>query len=116
MHDYARLRLGTEKREHFEVAYFNSQHFLIETVRMFSGTINQSPVFPREIVRKGLELNAAAVVLMHNHPSGIAEPSAADRAITDLVVDACKLLDIRVLDHIIVGNRATYSFADKGLI
>jgi len=72
MEQYARLRLTLEKREHFEVVFLNSQNFLIETVRMFSGTINQAPVFPREIVRKALELNAAAVVLMHNHPSGIA--------------------------------------------
>ena len=103
------------KREHFAVAFLDSQHRLIETRTLFSGTLDGAAVYPREIARAALELNAAAVVLAHNHPSGSNEPSGADRKITSRIVSAVGLLDIRVLDHIILGDDYC-SFAERGLI
>ena len=114
--NYFTLRLSDKQSEQFEVAFLTSQHRLIECETMFRGTINQAPVFPREIVRRALELNASAILLAHNHPSGIAEPSQADRNITERICEAAKLLDIRVLDHFIVGGINTYSFAEHGLL
>jgi len=114
--EYLHLKLATETREQFNVLFLNSQNQLISDEIMFSGTINQAPVFPREIVKRALMLNAAAIILAHNHPSGIADPSSADRAITNLIQDAASLMDIRVLDHIIVGSTNCYSFAEHGLL
>lgn len=114
--DYLHLKLGRKENEVFNVLFLNSQNQLIADEILFTGTINQAPVFPREIVKRALMLNAAAIILAHNHPSGVAEPSSADRSITDLIQDAAKLMDIRVLDHIIVGSRNCYSFAEHGLL
>lgn len=83
---------------------------------MFRGTIDGSSVHPREVVKRSLELNAAALILAHNHPSGNTDPSLADKAITKRLVDAVSLVDIRVLDHLIVTGAQTYSFAEDGLI
>ena len=83
---------------------------------MFNGTIDGASVHPREVVKRGLYHNAAAVIFAHNHPSGQTEPSQADRALTTRLRDACSLVDIRVLDHIIVGGSETVSFAERGLL
>lgn len=109
-------RIGLAEREHFEVAFLDTRHRLIAVERLFSGTIDGAEVQPRIVVQRALLLNAAAIIIAHNHPSGVAEPSAADRIITNRIADACKLLDIRVLDHIIVGKGESYSFALHGLI
>lgn len=83
---------------------------------MFKGTINSTSVYPREIVKRALEVNAAAIILTHNHPSGVSDPSIADKQVTERIVNASKLLDIKVLDHIVVGLTETTSFAERGLL
>lgn len=120
--EYCRMFLATqpdpEGREYFMVTYLNSQHHLIETCAEFSGTIDGAAVYPREVVKKSLQLNAAAVILFHNHPSGTCDPSSADRKITERLKDALALVDVRVLDHVIIssGSDDHYSFAEGGLI
>ena len=113
---YCSIKIMLEEREHFHCLFLDNQHTLIEDARMFSGTIDGASVYPREVVKRALQVNAAAVIFAHNHPSGIAEPSESDKKITDKLKDALKLLDIRVLDHIIVGGMQTFSFAEHGLI
>lgn len=103
-------------REVFRVLFLDSQHQLLADETMFMGTIDASPVYPRVVVQKALEHNAAALILSHNHPSGVVEPSHADKAITSRLVEALNLVDIRVLDHIIVGDTETVSFAERGLL
>ena len=115
-HDFIYMKMHHLHQEIFSCLFLNSQHQVICYEELFFGTINQSPVFPRELAKKALQYNAAAVILAHNHPSGIAEPSQADRSITELLCDALNLLDIRVLDHFIVGKNALYSFAEHGLL
>ena len=95
--------------------FLDNQHQLIEFEELFFGTIDAASIYPREVVKAALNYNAAAVVFAHNHPSGIAEPSQADRRITQRLVDALKLVDIRVLDHIVVGEDCV-SFAEKGWV
>ncbi|MCL4113357.1 UNVERIFIED_CONTAM: hypothetical protein GTU68_027545 [Idotea baltica] len=114
--DLLRLRIGDQEREIFCVLYLNSQHELIEVEELFKGTIDGAAVYPREIAKACLRTNAAACVLGHNHPSGITEPSAADRRITERISSALGLLDIRVLDHVIVSTTGFYSFAEEGLM
>jgi len=110
------MRLALEEREHFEVLFLNNQHKLINVIRLFSGTIDGASVPPREVVKSALLQNAAAVIFVHNHPSGVCEPSTADKTLTSTLKQALGLVDIRVLDHIIVGGLDTYSFAEHGLI
>jgi len=114
--DLLRLRIGDREREIFCVLYLNSQHNLLEVDELFMGTIDGAAVYPREIAKAALAHNAAAVILGHNHPSGITEPSSADRRITERIVSALGLLDIRVLDHVIVSTQASFSFAEDGLL
>jgi DNA repair protein RadC len=116
MGDMLRLRIGDREREVFCVVYLDSQHSLIDVEELFFGTIDAAAIYPREVAKSALARNAAAVCLGHNHPSGVADPSAADKQITERLKDTMALLDIRVLDHIIVGPRETYSFAENGLI
>ncbi len=111
---YLRLLLAHREREVFVVMFLDNQHRLINHQEMFHGTVNSVEVHPREILREALKVNAAAVILAHNHPSGRAEPSRADREVTDLVVKACMFLDIRVLDHLVLGAGEYVSFAEKG--
>ncbi|NRB38418.1 MAG: DNA repair protein RadC [Pseudomonadales bacterium] len=113
---YIVSKIGHQQREVFACVFLNSQYHVEHYEEMFQGTYNQSPVFPREIAKRALQLNAAAVILAHNHPSGVAEPSGADRDITELICDALALLDIRVLDHFIVGKTKVYSFAEHGIL
>ena len=104
-------------RESFHVVFLDSQNKMIHCDEMFRGTLTQVSVYPREIARKALQYGACSVILSHNHPSGKPEPSQADKALTCQVVDALKMLDIRVLDHIIVASGThTFSFAEHGLI
>ena len=112
------LRLNLELLEHevFAVMFLDNQHRLIEFRQLFRGTIDAASVYPREVVKAALDVNAAAVVFAHNHPSGVAEPSQADIRITQRLRDALALVDIRVLDHMVVGHGELVSFAERGLI
>jgi DNA repair protein RadC len=114
--NYLILKLAKEEREHFHVLYLDNQHRLIEDVRLFSGTLNASEVHPREVAKKALLLNAAAVIYAHNHPSGICEPSNSDIALTEKLKKALDLFSIQSLDHIIIGGTGYYSFAENGFI
>lgn len=113
---FFRLRLGSEIREHFEVAFLDNQHRLITAERLFSGSIQATEVHPRIVVQRALALNAAAVLLAHNHPSGQAEPSTADRSLTFRLRDALSLVDVRVLDHFVVTAQQSVSMATRGLM
>ncbi|AHE71957.1 hypothetical protein M942_23325 [Enterobacter ludwigii] len=111
--DWLRLQLATLEREAFTVLWLDNQHRLIAHDTLFLGTINSITVHPREVVKSGLKNNAAAVVLAHNHPSGLAEPSKADRLMTDRLKQALELVDIRLLDHLVVGGMDIVSFAER---
>jgi DNA repair protein RadC len=113
---YLRLKLAEREAEVFCVLFLTNRHRVIAFTEMFQGTIDGATVHPREVVKQALRLNAAAVILAHNHPSGVAEPSRADEAITRRLRDALALVDIRVLDHLIVGGRDTTSLAERGLL
>ncbi len=108
--------LRHRQQEVFACLFLDAQHRIISAKEMFYGTIDSASVHPREIVRQSLQYNAAAVILAHNHPSGIAEPSQADRQITDVVKNALQLIDVRVIDHIVIGGHQTTSLAEKGWI
>lgn len=110
------LQLAGREAESFCVIYLTSQHQVIAFEEVFHGTIDGAAVYPREIVKACLNHNAAAVIFAHNHPSGMAEPSTADRRITERLVQALSLIDVHVLDHIIVAGTNTTSFAEQGLI
>ena len=112
---FLRAHFAGEQREHFTVLFCNNQNQLIAIERLFSGTIDSASVYPREVVKSALHHNSNAIILAHNHPSGIAEPSTSDRQITKRIVDACALLDIRVLDHMVIGDDIV-SFAERGWI
>jgi DNA repair protein RadC len=114
--DYAALALGGLDHEVFAVLFLDAQHRLIAWEPMFRGTLAQTSVHPREIVKRALALGAAAVVLAHNHPSGTAEPSRADEFLTQTLRSALALVDVRVLDHLVVGRGRVVSFAERGLL
>jgi DNA repair protein RadC len=114
--DYLRARLGQHRSEVFACLFLDNRHRVIHYAELFRGTIDGASVHPREVVREALARNAAAVVFAHNHPSGVAEPSAADRHITDRLKDALGLIDVRVLDHIVVGDSDAVSLAERGWI
>jgi DNA repair protein RadC len=114
--DFLSCKLGHQTREVFAVLYLNAQHELIEYVEEFFGTLTATCVYPRELIKRALVLNASAVVLAHNHPSGKPEPSAADEALTRSVKQAMDLVDVRTLDHIVVGGGQSVSFAERGLL
>ncbi len=113
--NYYYMKHRERKNEVFSVLFLDTRHRLIADEDMFFGTVDGSSVHPRVIVQRALELNASAVIFAHNHPSGVAEPSAADHAITYKLRDALSLVDVRVLDHIVVGDEVT-SFAERGLL
>lgn len=113
---YLQMVIGDEKSEQFCVLYLNNQHQAIAFEKVFQGTINSAPVFPRVVAQKALEHNAAAVILAHNHPSGKAEPSYADKEITKQLKQALALLDIQVLDHLIITSSDWVSLASLGEI
>ncbi len=113
---YLRLQLAHLPHEVFAVLFLDHQHRLIALEEMFRGTLSQTSVYPREVVKRALALNAGAVVLAHNHPSGVAEPSRADEFLTQSLKGALALVDVRVLDHMVVGTADVVSFAERGLL
>lgn len=111
---FCRLQIAHELDEYFACMFLDNQHRLIAFERMFRGTVDGAAVYPRVVLRRALEHNAAAVIFTHNHPSGIAEPSDADMRITTRLKDVLAHVDVRVLDHIIVGTEGVYSMAERG--
>ena len=111
---WLQLHLARQEREMFVVLYLDNQNRLLEHETLFLGTINSTEVHPREIVKSALRHNAAAVILAHNHPSGVTEPSRADRLITTNIVKTLDLVKVRVLDHFIIGAGDVLSFAERG--
>ena len=114
--DYLRLEIGTLEHEVFCLLLLDAQHRILAFKPMFRGTVTQTSVYPREVVKEALALNAAAVILAHNHPSGSAQPSRADEFLTQTLKAALALVDVRVLDHLIVGGADVVSFAEQGLL
>ena len=114
--DYLRLRLADLGHEVFVALFLDAQHRLIECQEMFRGTLSQTSVYPREVVKAALRHNAAAVVFAHNHPSGVAEPSRADELLTQALKQALSIVDCKVLDHFVVAGASTISFAERGLL
>jgi len=113
---YLSQQLRHYQHEVFACLFLDNQHHILEFEELFRGTIDSASVYPREVVKKVLAHNAAAVIFAHNHPSGISEPSQADKLITDKLKQALALIDIRVLDHFIIGDGMPYSFAENGLL
>jgi len=114
--DYLQLQLGSRPHEIFAVMFLDSQHRLIVLEELFRGSLTQTSVYPREVVVRALALNAASVVLAHNHPSGTAQPSRADEALTQTLKAALGLVDVRVLDHFVVTSTEAVSMAERGLL
>lgn len=114
--DYLRLKLGSLAREVFVALYLDTQNRLITSEELFAGTLSQTSVYPREVVKHALHHNAAGVIFAHNHPSGIAEPSQADKTLTQTLKQALALIDIKVLDHFIVVNDKAVSFVELGYL
>ena len=114
--DYLRLKLVAEPNEIFVVVFMNSMHDVLAVEPMFHGSINATSVYPRVVLQRALQLNAAAVIFAHQHPSGTTEPSNADRVLTEQLKTALALIDVRVLDHFVIGQGAPYSFAESGLL
>ena len=114
--DYLRLKLAAQKEEAFVCIWLNAQHKAIEFDVAFRGTLTQTSVYPREIVKKALGFNAAAVIFAHNHPSGVAQPSQADELLTANLKEALALVEVKVLDHFIIAGNQAISFAERGLL
>jgi len=114
--DHLRLEIGALEHEVFCVLFLDAQHRIILLKQMFRGTVTQTSVYPREVVKEALAQNAAAVILAHNHPSGAPEPSRADEYLTQTLKTALVLVDVRVLDHLVVGAGDVVSFAERGLL
>jgi DNA repair protein RadC len=114
--DYLRLMLHARPHEVFVVVFLDAQHRVVASEELFRGTLTQTSVYPREVVKRALHHNAAAVILAHNHPSGVAEPSRADEALTAALKQALGLVDVRVLDHFVVAGDGALSFAERGLL
>jgi DNA repair protein RadC len=113
---YFKQRLRQYQQEVFACLFLDNQHQLIKFEELFFGTINNASVYPREIVKRALQFNAAAIIIGHNHPSGIAEPSHSDISITERIKSALALIDVRLLDHIVVGDAETVSLAERGFL
>ena len=114
--DYLTLHLAALGHEAFGAMFLDAQHRLLAFESLFRGTLTHTAVHPREVVKRALALNAAAVVLAHNHPSGVAEPSRADELVTQSLRQALQLVDVKVIDHVIVGRSGAVSFAERGLL
>lgn len=112
--DYLALSIGNREHEIFMVFFLDAQNRVIEAEEIFRGTLTTTSVYPREVVKRALALNAAGVIFAHNHPSGVAEPSPADRWLTDQLKAALALVDVRALDHFIIAGREAVSFAERG--
>jgi DNA repair protein RadC len=113
---FLRMRLGHLPHEEFHAVWLDTRHQVLAVDKLFNGSIDGASIHPREVVRSALRHNAAAVIFAHNHPSGNPEPSAADRVITNRLRDALTLIDVRVLDHIVIGAQETTSMAERGLM
>lgn len=114
--DYLRAKFRDCESEIFSCLFLNNQHHVVKLEELFRGTIDGAAVYPREVVKRCLHHNAAAVILAHNHPSGVAEPSQADIAITNKLRIALQTIDVRVLDHLVIGSSMVVSFAERGLL
>jgi DNA repair protein RadC len=114
--DFLRLKLRDLPHEVFVGLYLDAQNRVIGDEELFRGTLTQTSVYPREVVKSALARNAAGMILAHNHPSGVAEPSHADEALTRALRQALALVDVRVLDHFVIAGNAAISFAERGLI
>ncbi|OCG21048.1 hypothetical protein A9G11_08915 [Gilliamella sp. wkB108] len=115
-HHYLASRLANKDREIFMVIFLDNQNHVITSEEMFIGTYNCVEVHPREVARRALQYNAAFLILAHNHPSGMAEPSQADRNLTQKIEQVCQLIDVRIIDHIVIGKGEYVSFAERGWI
>ena len=111
---FLQARLRDRPQEVFALLLLDNQHRVLQFAELFFGTLDAASVYPREVVQTVLKYNAAAVILCHNHPSGVAEPSRADRSLTDRICAALGLIDVRVLDHLVIGDGETVSFAERG--
>ncbi len=114
VHDYVRLSIGTRPYEVFVCLFLDARHRLIDSEETSRGSLTRMAVYPREIVRRALEVNAASLVVAHNHPSGAVKPSASDRQLTRVLRDALALIDVRLVDHLVVGRHDVFSFASAG--
>jgi DNA repair protein RadC len=114
--DYLRMTLGGREHEVFVALFLDAQNHLLVADELFRGTLTQTSVYPREVVKRALAVNAGAVIFAHNHPSGIAEPSRSDELLTTALKQALGLVDVRVLDHLIVAGNGMTSLAERGLI
>jgi DNA repair protein RadC len=114
--EYLQLLLRTRPQEVFVAIFLDAQHRVIASEELFHGTLTQTSVYPREVVKRALHHNAAALIFAHNHPSGVAEPSESDRLLTDVLKNSLQLVDVRVLDHFIVAGAGCLSFAEKGML
>jgi DNA repair protein RadC len=114
--DYLRLKLAARKEEAFVCIWLDAQHKVIDIEEAFTGTLTQTSVYPREIVKQALRFNAAAVIFAHNHPSGVAQPSQSDELLTRNLKEALALMEVKVLDHFIVAGHQAISFAERGLL
>lgn len=114
--DFLKIHLSHVEHEVFSILFLDNQHRLISFDELFRGTINGAGVYPREVVKEAIKHNAAAVIFAHNHPSGIPDPSSADRHITKQLQEALSLIDVRTLDHIVIGGTDAFSFAEAGYI
>lgn len=114
--NYLKLRFAGLEHEEFHIIFLDAQNKVISTDKMFIGTLTQTSIYPREVLKRALEHNADAIILAHNHPSGFAQPSRADEMMTQTLKSALDLISVRVLDHVIVAGAESYSFAEHGLI
>ena len=114
--DYLRLHFAGQEHETFLVLFLDAQNGLIASEELFRGTLTQTSVYPREVVKRALRHNAGAVIFAHNHPSGVAEPSRADEALTQALKQALALVDVKVLDHFVVAGTCAIGFAERGLL
>lgn len=114
--DYLAVKLTETQREQFYVLFLNTRHQVLKLKKLFEGTLDGATVYPREVVKEALQVNAGAVILCHNHPSGVSEPSLADQAITRRIKEALGTVDIRVLDHFVVAGGECISMAERGLV
>lgn len=113
---FVSAQLRDRAREVFAVLFLDNQHRMIAYEELFQGTIDSASVYPREVIKRALELNAAAIIISHNHPSGVSEPSLADQRLTERIRQAALNMDIRLLDHLVVGDGEPVSFAERGLL
>jgi DNA repair protein RadC len=114
--DFLRLKLQDRPHEVFVGVFLDAQNRVLAVEELFRGTLTQTSVYPREVVKRALHFNAAALIFAHNHPSGVAEPSRSDEALTQALKQALALVDVKVLDHFVIGSGTAMSFAERGLI